>query len=422
MRNAISFTISLFLCPVLLFAQLPAGSIARYPLDNSATDVSGNGFNGTLTATTNDADRFAAANTATAFVSGTGSGSFPVALVTALSNDFTIGYWFKTTQIAPTAAQWYSGISLVDAEVCGVTNDYGTALIDGGKVAMGIGNPDITIKSTSATYNDGAWHFVTATRSQAGGVIILYIDGAQVATSSGTSTLALTAPAFIGMGTNPCNGSGVFTGSLDDAIAYNRVLTPVEVTNLFNFYNSVPLPLHWVSFTGQVQDVQVYLTWETDNSGNNDHFEIERSTTGSDFSALAVVPDNDATLSAAGSAWHDFTDLHPAKGNNFYRIREVDKDGKYSLSPILQVSLRNTLSGIYLQTNPVGGEAILMNNDQLLIRRMQVMDISGRVLIDQAPRSSNTQLNIVTQSLRPGYYLLKIGLAGNTVTIGFVKI
>jgi hypothetical protein len=421
MRNAIFFVIGLSICPVLLFGQ-PAGSIARYPLDNSATDVSGNGYNGTLTGTSNDANRFATANTATAFVSGTGSGSFPAALVTALSNDFSIGYWFKTTMSAPTAAQWYSGISLVDAEVCGVTNDYGTALIDGGKVAMGIGNPDITIKSTLATYNDGAWHFVTATRNQAGGVIILYIDGAQVATSSGTSTLALTAPAFIGLGTNPCNGSGVFTGSLDDAIAYNRVLTPAEVTNLFNFYNAVPLPLHWGSFTGQVEGATVYLEWETDNSGNNDHFEIEHSATGIDFSAIGVVPDKDATHISAGGSWYDFTDPHPAKGNNFYRIRQVDRDGKYSWSSILEFSVVQAVSGIHLRTNPVLDAATLMNNDQLLIQRMQVMDISGRVLIDQAPRSSNTQLNIGMQSLRPGYYLLKIGVAGNNTTIGFVKI
>src|SRR5665213_371247 len=106
MRNTTTFAIVLSFCPMFLFGQLPAGSIARYPLDNSANDVSGNGYNGSLTGTSNDANRIATPNTATAFVAGTGSGSLPSALVSALSNDFTIGYWFKTSQIAPTAAQW----------------------------------------------------------------------------------------------------------------------------------------------------------------------------------------------------------------------------------------------------------------------------------------------------------------------------
>ncbi|HZE83134.1 MAG TPA: LamG domain-containing protein, partial [Puia sp.] len=272
MRNLPLILISLFIGSVQLHAQLPAGRTAAYPFNNSANDVAGSGYNGTLTATSPGTNRFGTGNSATTFLAGTSSGTLPAALVLALSGDFTLGYWFKTTVSAPTAAQWYSGVSLVDAEVCGVTNDWGTAMIDGGKLCMGIGNPDITIKSTAATYNDGLWHFVTATRNQAAGTIILYVDGSQVASSSGANTSVLNAPTLIGLGRNPCVVSGVFSGSLDDVVAYNRVLTGAEVANLYNFYNSVPLPLHWVSFDGHVDNGHVYLEWETADESNNDRF------------------------------------------------------------------------------------------------------------------------------------------------------
>ncbi len=421
MRN-IFFLACLSISPVVLLAQLPAGSIASYPLNNSAADISGNGYNGTLVSTSNAPDRFSTAGSATAFTSGTSSGTLPGTLVTALSNDFTIGYWFMTTMTAPTSSQWYGGTSLIDAEVCGGTSDWGTALIDGGKVAMGIGNPDITIKSTLSNYNNGIWHFVTATRNQTTGVVILYIDGSQVATTSGTSTAARTAPPFIGLGNNPCVPSGVYTGSLDDLIAYNRVLTATEVTNLYNYYNTTPLPLHWVSFTGQIEGGQVQLKWETENSVNNDHFEIERSTGNSNFSVIGVLSDKDGIDIAAGSSLYNFIDISPSKGTDFYRIKQVDKDGKYSWSSILSLSPGNASVVIHLKTNPVAGELILVNNDRIFIQRIQVMNISGRVLIDQTPYSSNPLFKINTPAIPPGYYLLRVNATGTNTTIGFVKL
>ncbi len=421
MRISIPILISIFLWPIFLFAQLPAGSIANYPLNNSAADVSGNGYDGTLNSTSGDINRFGTAGSATAFAAGTSTGTFPGSLATALSGDFSIGYWFKTAMTAPTATFWYSGIALVDAEVCGGTNDWGTALIDGGKVCMGIGNPDLTIKSTLSNYNDGGWHFVTATRNQSTAVITLYIDGSQAATTSGTNSGALTAPTLVGLGRNPCVAGGVYTGDLDDVIAYNRVLSSTEVANLYSYYSSTPLPLRWKSFTGQVEDAQVYLKWETENSINNDRFEIQRSADGAAFSVIGVVSDKSNTPNTAGGAVYSFTDPHPSKGNNFYRIRQVDIDGTYSWSSVVEFSIGTVLSVIHLLSNPVADEAILVNNDQLLVRRMQVADVAGRILSDQALNSSNSTLKINTQNLRPGYYLLRVNAAGRNTTLAFLK-
>ena len=65
MRYQILLVLCLSLSPVLLVAQLPAGSVAMYPLNNSAVDVSGNGYNGTLTGTSFDLNRFGTTNSAT---------------------------------------------------------------------------------------------------------------------------------------------------------------------------------------------------------------------------------------------------------------------------------------------------------------------------------------------------------------------
>jgi Concanavalin A-like lectin/glucanases superfamily/Secretion system C-terminal sorting domain len=422
MRN-LYFLFLLFMNPSLLMAQLPAGAVAKYPLNNnSATDVSGNGYNGTLTATSATANRFGSSNSAIAFVAGTSTGSLPSGLVTALANDFSIGFWFKTTMNAPSSSQWYGGAALVDAEVCGGTSDFGTALINGGSVAMGIGNPDITIISPGTTYNDGAWHFVTAVRSEAAGVITLYIDGSQVATTSGTSTAARTAPPAIGLADNNCVATGVYTGSLDDIIAYGSALTSAQVTQLYNYSNTTSLPLDWLSFSARAAGSGVYLQWSTDHSVDNNFFDVERSTDGTNFSLIGQVSNLDSGGNAIGATAYNYTDANPPQGNVFYRIMEVDKDGQESWSSISEVTIGKGLTGIHLQNNPVTDQATVINNGQILLQRLQVLDVSGRVLIDQAPYSSNSVLQLGTSSLPSGYYLLRVSASGTHTTIPFVKL
>lgn len=407
----------LFACPFVIFAQLPSGAVALYPLNNTINDVSGNGYDGTLSSTSAGVNRFGTSGSSTSFTSGSSTGTLPVGLVTAMKDDFTIAYWFNTTMNAPGSSQWYGGSALVDAEVCGGTTDWGTALIDGGAVCMGIGNPDITIKSSSTAYNDGAWHFVTGTRNEAAGVITLYVDGVQVATTSGTATSARTAPTLIGLGRNPCVVGGVYTGALDDVIAYGRELSSTEVSNLYTYYSATVLPLKWVSVTAQVDGGFVDLSWRTASVTNNDHFEIERSTGGSDFEVIGSLAGKNISVAGAFS----FTDSFPGSGDNLYRIKQIDIDGRYSWSPVVEAKIVAG-SGIYLQGNPVKDVVTIVNPGQQMVRRLQVVDLSGRVLQDRGVNSANGVFSENVSGLRAGYYFLRVYVGGKGVVMRFVKL
>jgi hypothetical protein len=149
-----------------------------------------------------------------------------------VQDDFSIAFWVKTTQKAgtagPASGAWYHGAGLVDGEVAGVTNDFGTALV-GDAFAFGVGKPDTTIKSTTAI-NDGRWHHVAATRSRSTGAIRVFVDGKQEAAGVG-GTQSLTAPPHLMIGKlqtdiNP------FRGSMADVRIYKRVLANDEVMTL----------------------------------------------------------------------------------------------------------------------------------------------------------------------------------------------
>jgi hypothetical protein len=211
-------------------------------------------------------------------------------------------------------------------------------------------------------------------------------------------------------------------------IAYNSVLTPTQVSNLFNYYSSIALPVLWGSFTGQVEAGQSYLQWTTANSSIDARFEIERSAAGVAFSKIGDIPAGSGAASAgdtpttAGSLTYNFIDTHPAVGDNYYRIEGIDADGSSSWTSILELTVANASAAIRLQSNPVADVLTLVNNGGITINRLQVLDVTGRVLLDQAPYSSNYLVGLNTSGLKAGYYFLRIGESGNTVTLAFLKL
>lgn len=146
-----------------------------------------------------------------------------------INNDFTVEFWVKTTQTGG-SPNWYNGVGIVDAEINGVANDFGTSIV-GNKLAFGIGNPDKTIISTSPI-NDGNWHHVAATWEQNTGTMSLYIDGNLETTDVGsTNTRSTSSQINIG---RIQTGVNYFNGTVDELRIWNVVRTKCEINTFKN--------------------------------------------------------------------------------------------------------------------------------------------------------------------------------------------
>lgn len=142
-----------------------------------------------------------------------------------LINDFSVELWFRSTQ-GLGSGRWQDGAGLFSADVDGVRNDYGVSLLADGRVAAGTGAPDVTAVSASGL-NDGAWHHVVVTRSQASGQVLLYVDGNPSASVTGGQQ-ALDAATSVTIGAvRP--GTGYFAGDLDEVSTYASVLSAGQV-------------------------------------------------------------------------------------------------------------------------------------------------------------------------------------------------
>ena len=121
------------------------------------------------------------------------------------------------------------------------------------------------------------------------------------------------------------------------------------------------------------------------------------------------------------AAWYYYTDNEPSKGYDYYRIRQVDIDGRSSWSPTIKILSQKSTVAFRVQSNPAGDELTLVNNNNQPIQRVWVLDVSGKKIIDQAPFSSNTIININIRPLRPGYYFLNVSTGSDNTILRFLK-
>jgi hypothetical protein len=156
-----------------------------------------------------------------------------VSVARNISDDFSIEFWFASTNGLNLNSQWWGNAGLVDGEVGGSSADFGVSLRSDGKITAGTGNPDTSILSASSGFDDGAWHQVVFTRQKTTGALRLYVDGSLEGSATSTNVSSLTAPTYLNFGRIQ-TGNSYFTGWLDEVAAYSVVLSSTTVSSHYS--------------------------------------------------------------------------------------------------------------------------------------------------------------------------------------------
>ncbi len=375
-----------------------------------------------------------------------------------ISSDFTIEYLMRTTATGLSGTAWYNGSGIVDAEVPGSTNDFGTALV-GSKLAFGIGQSglDRTIFSTSDV-NTGNWVHVAATWKQSTGEMQLYINGTLESTGTGSTNLR-DAPTRITLGELQTDNNH-YNGDIDEVRIWNEVRTQAQIqtsmnseidpsientlaayytmdegisdgsnaglqtitdmknTNdgtLYNFALSgttsnfipqsgslYPLPLSWLDFTAQAIGRKARLQWSTAAEQNTSIFAIQSSRDGKAWTTIGTLP---AAGNSSTVRRYAYTDEDPGAGLHYYRIDETDLDGKSSYSIIRIVNLAGTPNTLLILSNPVVGGTLLARLQSPCA--LSLFDSNGRLLWRREAASGTVSIDV--SGYPKGIYFLKTG-------------
>jgi hypothetical protein len=113
-----------------------------------------------------------------------------------------------------------------------------------------------------------------------------------------------------------------------------------------------------------------------------------------------------------------YTDTKPNR-INYYRIRQIDQDGKTSYSEIRKVEIgKSSLAGLTMYPIPAKDE-LTINHTQPIIE-VKVYNAMGRLELTQTATTDNVQLDL--QALTPGIYIVEIKAEnGDIIQEKFVK-
>ena len=208
-----------------------------------------------------------------------------------------------------------------------------------------------------------------------------------------------------GVGTS--NGSGSITSS--NFAAFNTYFTLANALNGIN-----PLPVEFLSFNAKPVQNHVLLDWSTATEVNSDFYEVERSRDGVNFKPIGKV-------TAAGFSTtvksYSFKDNAPLNGVNYYRLKQVDRNGTFEYTNILSVVFNLGVMVVY--PNPVADRNINVNipdGDESTLRAT-LYDITGKSVMSAIPVNlfNNKGTIQLDANIPAGTYLLKMSDAtGNS--------
>lgn len=176
----------------------------------------------------------------------------------------------------------------------------------------------------------------------------------------------------------------------------------LSTSTVYSTIKEGTLPVTWGEFTAVKQGSTSLLKWQTLQEYNTANFAIERSTDGINFHTLA-------TISAAGNSstakTYQFTDQLPLNGKDHYRIKQVDKDGKFNYSPTRSLDfLLNHI--VTITPNPAKDRiaVTVSGNDKAL--KIYIMDATGKQVRSLDMKGQYLQVNL--PNIVPGIYYVKV--------------
>lgn len=174
-----------------------------------------------------------------------------------------------------------------------------------------------------------------------------------------------------------------------------------------------PLPVKLVGFDARwMSGGTVGLSWETTQEVNADHFMIQRSGDGVNWTTIGTVA---AAGSSSGEKSYAYTDPDPLPGLDYYRLVLVDEDGSVTYSDIKVVNGSGS-TALRIFPNPAADHLNISFGTARLsgLVNIRLMNASGQVLVQKKiVNPAGETVSLPVSGYPPGSYLLQVMTSEN---------
>ena len=225
---------------------------------------------------------------------------------------------------------------------------------------------------------------------------------AQDSTQNGWKKVFLSLPAAV------ANQDSIWIGFLfTSGNGYNILLDNVKIGA------TGTLPVKYIDIKATKLGATNKLTWTTYEEKDNNYFEIERSADAKEFIPISKVSTKAINGNSTSELTYNFEDNNTLLGNNYYRIKQTDKNGAiyYSEVVVVKQDKINTLSINKVYPNPStnGKINITFFAPEATILTSSITDVVGKV-IKQFTHNvfvGDNEINVNLVGLEKGNYFIR---------------
>lgn len=172
----------------------------------------------------------------------------------------------------------------------------------------------------------------------------------------------------------------------------------------FNDYTLIvtscgPLPVQLISFNGRYIAGKSLLEWQTAREYNSDHFELFRSNDGNDFIKIASIKTSGNSNTIKTYNYQD--NITGSTGSyQYYRLKQVDINGKATFSSIIKLDLGSKPSGFEVFPNPfINNFTVSFNAGKTAIATLKIQNSAGHLIYTKRLTVTKGNNSIVINNL-----------------------
>jgi hypothetical protein len=186
---------------------------------------------------------------------------------------------------------------------------------------------------------------------------------------------------------------------------------------------AAPLPVVLTEFAAVRAGTNALLSWRTASEQNNAYFTIEGSPDGVAFKRLGLVAGHGTSALVHTYQYSDTTLARTTTGTVYYRLQQVDTNGKVTYSPLralTTVATLNTKPGgaaptLQLYPNPAQAHELVVVEGSAGTR-VQVLNMRGQ-LVATALVATSGRAFLPVVGLAPGFYVVQCGQQRTKLTV-----
>lgn len=181
------------------------------------------------------------------------------------------------------------------------------------------------------------------------------------------------------------------------------------------------MPVSLINFDAQVRNTSVQLSWSTATESNSDHFDVERSTDGVNFTSIGQVTASGNSNDVKTYGYTDDKAYNLGKTQLYYRLHLVDKDGRTAYSKVAPVMLTGSPVAFKIFPNPVHDE-LKVQYSTLAKSTISITGMNGKQLYQATLDANSHGIHRVNVSNYPaGTFILKFVNEGKVSIQKFIK-